>query len=164
MKTLERGAKAPPVELPLIGGGRFSLSQSLVQGRVLLAFFKISCPVCQYTFPFLERLAKRAKGKGLNVVGVSQDDPKSTDIFCKTYGITFPIALDDTDKYPASNAYGLASVPSMFVIAENGEIEETIIGWSKAEINAIDNDYSGGQNASAQLFLANEDVVEFRAG
>jgi peroxiredoxin len=131
---------------------------------VLPAFFKISCPVCQYTFPFLERLAKRAKGKGLQVIGVSQDDARSTGLFCKEYGVTFPVALDDTSKYPASNAYGLTSVPTLFLIAENGDIEKTVGGWSKADMDAMDNGFSDSRNATRPLFGRDEEIAEFRAG
>jgi peroxiredoxin len=163
MKTLEYGNKAPDIQLPLLGGGKFSLSQSLANGQILLAFFKISCPVCQYTFPFLERLANRTKGKGLQVIGISQDDAKSTGLFCKEYGVTFPVALDETGMYPASNAYGLTYVPTLFLIAENGDIEKTVVGWLKADIDAIDADFTIG-SATSPLFRNDEQVAEFRAG
>lgn len=164
MKTLVHGTKAPDIELPLLSGGKFSLSQSLAQGQVLVAFFKISCPVCQYTFPFLERLAQRTKGKGLQVIGISQDDARSTGLFCKEYGVTFPVALEDTSRYLASNAYGLTSVPTLFLIAENGEISNTVVGWSKQDLAGIDAGFTDSQNATARLFGSDEEVAEFRAG
>jgi len=164
MKALDPGIKAPQIELPLIGGGKFSLAQALSEGRVLLAFFKISCPVCQYTFPFLERLAKRAEGRGLKVVGISQDDAKSTKVFCDTYGITFATALDGLSRYPVSNAYGLTNVPTTFLIGQDGHIEQTIVGWSRDEIEAIDREYSNSQNAKFPLFPKGEEVSPFRAG
>ncbi len=164
MKVLEYGSKAPEIHLPLLGGGTFSLSQSLSQGQVLVAFFKVSCPVCQYAFPFLERVAKRTKGKGLHVVGISQDDARSTEIFCKTYGVSFPVALDDTRNYPASNAYGLQNVPTMFLIAENGDIERTIVGWAKGDLEKIDAGFIDSQNATTRLFSRDEEVADFRAG
>ncbi len=34
-----------------------SLEDILGKGPALLAFYKISCPVCQLTAPYLERLA-----------------------------------------------------------------------------------------------------------
>lgn len=164
MKTLEPGSNAPQVKLPLLAGGQFSLEQSLAEGRVLLAFFKISCPVCQYTFPFLERLHKRTEGRGLKVVGISQDDAHSTELFRKEYGITFDIALDESLHYPASNAYGIATVPSLFLVEQNGHIEKTIVGWSKRDLDEINRQFQDSGNAKIALFEPDEQVAEFRAG
>ena len=47
---------APQFDLPGLAGDRTSLPDLLVSGPVLLAFFKVTCPTCQLTFPFLERL------------------------------------------------------------------------------------------------------------
>lgn len=163
MKALDPGIKAPKIELPLLGGGKFSLAESLSKGSVLLAFFKISCPICQYALPFIDRLSKRV-GKGLKVIGVSQDDAKSTEIFRKEYGVSFPIALDELDKYPVSNAYGLTNVPTFFLVSEDGKIEQTIVSWSKAELEDIDKAYRDGMNAASPLFPASEQVADFRPG
>ncbi len=164
MKALDPGSKAPEIVLPLLGGGTFRLSQYMSEGRVLLVFFKISCPVCQYALPFVERLAKRTEGKGLKVVAVSQDDDKSTEIFRKTYGISVATALDEVGKYPASNAYGLTNVPTMFLVSENGKIERTIVSWSKSEFEEIAGFYRDSQNAAIPLFEPGENVADFRAG
>ena len=56
MSVIPAGASAPPFELPGIDGGRYSLQEALREGPVLAAFFKISCPTSQFTFPFLQRI------------------------------------------------------------------------------------------------------------
>ena len=65
MAALEAGTQAPQFELPAMDGSRFSLQDALTRGPVVAAFFKISCPVCQYAFPFLERIYK-AYGKEID--------------------------------------------------------------------------------------------------
>ena len=72
----------------------------------MLAFFKVSCPTCQYALPFHERLFKAYKGQQVSLVGVSQNKPKIPKAFAKEFGISFPLLLDDTEVYPVSNAYG----------------------------------------------------------
>ena len=67
------------------------------KGPVVAAFFKISCPVCQFTFPFLERLHQRY-GKSATFLGISQDDAKATRKFTDEYGVTFPMPLDESGK------------------------------------------------------------------
>jgi len=53
MTALATGTKAPEFELKTLDGKKFSLRDELANGPVVLAFFKVSCPTCQYTFPFL---------------------------------------------------------------------------------------------------------------
>ena len=55
MPALTSGIKAPNLTLPTTHGEKFSLSDALKRGPVVLAFFKVTCPVCQYAFPLYER-------------------------------------------------------------------------------------------------------------
>ena len=96
MAALAAGTKAPDFELKTLDGKQFSLSDELARGPVVLVFFKVSCPTCQYAFPFFERLHKAYGHKGVTLVGISQNDAKDTAAFNKEFGITFPVLLDDT--------------------------------------------------------------------
>jgi len=165
MAALTAGAKAPDFELKAMDGKRFVLSEELARGPVVLAFFKVSCPTCQYTFPFLERLYQAYGRKGVKLVGVSQNDPKDTAAFTREFGVTFPVLLDDTEKYPVSNAYGLTNVPTIFWVAQDGEIEISSVGWVKADFTAINGKMAKAGNISpAVMFKPGEDVRDFRAG
>ncbi len=165
MTALTVGTKAPGFELKTMDGKRFSLNEELARGPVVLAFFKVSCPTCQYAFPFLERLHKAYGQKGVALVGVSQNDPKDTASFLKEFGVTFPVLLDDTRSYPASNAYGLTNVPTLFWVAPDGEIEISSVGWVKADFDQINLKVAeAGQAAPAAVFKPGEDVRDFRAG
>lgn len=165
MAALATGAKAPEFELKASDGKQFSLADELANGPIVLAFFKVSCPTCQYAFPFLERLYEAYKNNGVKLVGVSQNDAKETTAFAKQFGVTFPILLDDTRKYPVSNSYGLTNVPTIFWIAQDGEIEVSSVGWVKADFEQINRKMAeAGKIAPAQVFSAGEDVRDFRAG
>jgi peroxiredoxin len=165
MAALATGTKAPDFELKTLDGKQFSLSEELTRGPVVLAFFKASCPTCQYAFPFLERLHKAYQQKGYTLVGVSQNDAKETAAFNKEFGVTFPVLLDDTHKYPVSNAYGLTNVPSIFWIAQDGEIEVSSVGWLKADFEQIAHKMAeSGKTSPAAIFKPGEDVRDFRAG
>jgi peroxiredoxin len=165
MAALTVGTKAPEFELKALDGKRCVLREELANGPVLLAFFKVSCPTCQYAFPFLERLEKAYGGRSVRIIGLSQNDPKATSAFAKEFGVSFPLLLDDTDSYPVSNAYGLTNVPSIFWIAQDGEIEISSVGWVKADFEAINRKMAESrQSAPAVLFKPGEDVRDFRAG
>src|SRR5437879_11736568 len=114
MAALATGVKAPEFELKTLDGRKFSLSEELAKGPVVLVFFKVSCPTCQYALPFFERLHKAYGGKGISFVGVSQNDATESAAFNKDFGVTFPVLLDDMRSYPVSNAYGLTNVPTIF--------------------------------------------------
>ncbi len=165
MSALAIGTKAPEFELKTLDGKLFSLSDELARGPVVLAFFKVSCPTCQYAFPFLERLYKAYGHKGVALVGISQNNAKDTAAFIKSFGITFPLLLDDKDSYPVSNAYGLTNVPSIFWIAQDGEIEVSSVGWLKADFQEINRRMAeAGKTAPAAVFKPGEDVRDFQAG
>ena len=165
MAALTVGTKAPDFELKAMDGQRFSLQEALGQGSVVLAFFKVGCPTCQYTFPFLQRLHEAYRLKGVKLVGVSQNDSVKTLAFAKEFGVTFPILLDDTEKYPVSNAYGLTNVPTIFWIAQDGEIEVSSVGWVKPDFAEINRKMAdAGRTAAAVVFKPGEDVRDFRAG
>ena len=165
MAALIPGTIAPDFELKAMDGKRFSLREDLVRGPVVLAFFKVSCPTCQYAFPFLERLERGYGHQAVRLLGVSQDDPKHTAAFTKEFGVTFPVLLDDRDAYPVSNAYGLTNVPTIFWIARDGKIEVSAVGWVKADFTEISRKMAeSGKIAPAVLFKPGEDVRDFRAG
>ncbi|HEX3352453.1 MAG TPA: TlpA disulfide reductase family protein [Terriglobales bacterium] len=164
MAALNPGTIAPDFTLSNMEGKQFSLRGALARGPVLAAFFKVSCPTCQYTFPFLQRIYEAHGSKNVAIVGISQNDRKDTAAFLKQYGVTFPVLLDDTRSYPASNAYGLTHVPSIFWIAPDGEIEIASIGWSRKDIEEFSRHAAGDPNRAPALFLPGEQVSDFRAG
>jgi peroxiredoxin len=138
MPAIQAGVKAPDIKLPLLDGREFPLSHARQRGPVVVAFFKVSCPVCQFTFPYLERIYQ-AYGKSgkATIVGVSQDNAKDTMAFNLNFGISFPTLLDETGKYPASNAYRITSVPSIFLVSPEGEVDLSIVGWSRQEMEEL---------------------------
>lgn len=165
MTALATGKKAPEFALKTLDGKGFSLGDELGRGPVILAFFKVSCPTCQYAFPFLERLYKTYGKKGVTLVGISQNDAKDTAAFAREFGITFPMLLDDTQKYPVSNAYGLTNVPTLFWIAQDGEIEVSSVGWVKADFEQVNRKMAeSGKATPALVFKPGEEVRDFRAG
>ena len=117
---LATGTLAPEIQLPDLNGHPWNLSQALKNGPVILAFFKVSCPTCQLTFPFLQRLADASPSALL--MAVSQDDAAATREFQARFGVAMPTLLDTPRIYPASNAYQITSVPSLFAVEPGGKI------------------------------------------
>jgi peroxiredoxin len=169
MAALPAGTKAPDFSLPVLvdgkDGGQFSLQAALKQGPVLAVFFKISCPTCQYTFPYLERIYKAHGDKKITIIGISQNDRRDTAAFLKEYGVTFRTLFDDPNGYAVSNAYGLTNVPTLFLIGQDGRIEISSVGWVKQEIEDINRKLAAAQQiALPSIFEPGEDIRDFRAG
>jgi peroxiredoxin len=165
VQTLTVGTQAPQFELSAMDGSKFSLQDALSRGPVLAVFFKISCPTCQYALPYFERIYKTYGEEKLSIVGISQNDKKDTADFMKKYGVTFPVLLDDTNTFPASNAYGLTNVPTAFWISADGEIEIFSIGWARKDFEEIARKAASiTVQAPKPLFQPAEQIADFRAG
>ena len=115
--------------------------------------------MCQYAFPFLERIHQAANGGGLQIHGVSQDGASATEFFLKDQGVSFPTLLDSHGQgYPVSNGYDIRTVPTVVVIEQDGSIASVIEGFDKAGMEEL------GRRAGISTFKENEDIPIFRPG
>src|SRR2546425_3931143 len=165
MTHIVAGNTAPGFSLKALDNKEYSLNTLLERGPVVAAFFKISCPVCQFTFPFLERLYKRYGGDAVTFLGISQDGARDTSRFAKEYGITFPMVIDDEDGYRVSNAYGLTNVPTIFLIERDGTVKVSSMGFDKKDLEQIAAELAERkQIALAALFRPDEVVPANKTG
>ena len=160
MAIAKSGVRAPEFTLPDVAGRQRSLEELLRHGPLVVAFFKVSCPTCQYTFPFLERLHQRLNGAAARIVGISQDVRRKTEQFNREYGVNFPVLLDSEDEnYPVSNAYGITHVPTLFLIEPDGRIALNSAGFVKGDLEEL-----ARRLGPIELFQRDEKVEAFRAG
>ncbi len=165
MTHIFAGNMAPGFSLMALENKEYSLNKLLESGPVIAAFFKISCPVCQFTFPFLERLYERYGSDSVTFLGISQDDARSTTRFAKEYGITFPILIDDENGYAVSNAYGLTNVPTIFLIDTDGTVKVSSLGFDKKDLEAVAANLAERKRiALAPLFRPDEVVPANKPG
>ncbi|HEY7389751.1 MAG TPA: TlpA disulfide reductase family protein [Bryobacteraceae bacterium] len=160
-KLLEPGARVANFHLPLLDGGEASLPDIVAHGSALLAFFKISCPVCQLTLPHLQRIHSHSKlsSSKLLVYGVSQNSAADTRDFNHRFGVTFPTMIDSSKAgYLVSNAFGISHVPTLFLLGPGGVVERVTEGWLKAEIRKL------GELAGVDPFQPDVSVPESKAG
>lgn len=162
MPTKDVGTQAPEISLRSADGQQYSLHEALGKAPlVVLAYFKISCPVCQFEFPFLERLHKACPD--VPIWGISQDDAGATTDFAREYGVTFPMLLDETLQNTVN--YGLVTVPSVFVIQKDRSISQTIFGFAKADLEQLNTILAKAAGTPAKpLFTENDDVPTLRPG
>ena len=164
MTHIVAGNSAPNFSLKSLDGNETSLAGSLKKGPVVLAFFKVSCPVCKFTFPFLERLYQRYKSDNVTFLGISQDYVSASRDFAQDFGVTFPILIDDA-SYTVSNAYGLSMVPTVFLVEPDGSTKVSSMGFVKADLESIADALADRQNLTrAPVFLKTESIPATKPG
>jgi peroxiredoxin len=150
--TISTGDLAPAIRL-YDGDGREVRTEDLLrEGRLLLAFFKTTCPTCQLALPFLNRLP------GAQVFAVSQDDRKRTNAFRADFGVETGQLYDPADGYEASNAFGITHVPSMFLIESDGRVSWSSVGFCKVELEAL------GAMLGCEVFTPADHVPAMKGG
>jgi peroxiredoxin len=164
MAALTAGAKAPAFALRSTDGKTSNLADALKKGPVVAAFFKVSCPTCQFTAPFLERLYEAYGGEKFTLWGISQDDAADTREFCQEFEVEFPTLIDE-NGYSVSNQYGITNVPTVFLIAPDGKIQESCVGFSKKDLEKM---AAAAASASStpptSFFKPGEVIPDFKPG
>ena len=125
---LSGGSSAPSFTLPEVGGGE--VTDPWADGPVVLAFFKTSCPVCRMSAPVVQAIADT----GVRVVAIGEDPPKALAAFAADEGLTLT-TLSESEPYPVSSAYGLDTVPSLFLVDEAGLVRDAVVSWDRDEWN-----------------------------
>ncbi len=164
MALLEIGTKAPDFKLTAADGMLYSLKEKISTDLVLIAFFKINCPTCQFICPFLEKIHKNYTGKSFSLWGISQNNQSETLQFAREYKLTFPLLLDQ-NNYQISYAYGITVVPTLFLIDKNQEILFSSEGFAKDDLEKLSGDIAEKVgNTVIDVFAGETNVPAFKAG
>ena len=137
-KTLEIGASAPNFSLPGIDGKTYTLS-SFKQAAILVIVFTCNhCPTAQAYEDRVIQLTKDYSKKGVTVIAISPNDPKSvnlnelgytdlSDSFeemktrAKQKGYNFPYLYDGKTQ-SVSKAYGPVATPHIFIFNKDRKL------------------------------------------
>jgi hypothetical protein len=122
MGPLPVGAPAPQ-----IAGVRFG------DGPVGLFFYKVTCPTCQMAAPAVGAFEHAFPGR---VIGIGQDPPERLEAFGREYAMGLR-AIPDLPPYPVSDAYGIVSVPTLFLVGEGWSIIESVGAWDRDGFNRV---------------------------
>ncbi len=130
------GPLAPNFTLPSLSGGEISLKD--YRGKVvLLDFWSIHCPPCRRAVPHLVIMYERYKNDGFVALGVSFDRRDINELreFVGEYQVAYPILLGNME---VARAYGIRSIPSMFLLDKKGHIRLHRIGFNEEIGNEIE--------------------------
>ncbi|NUQ35738.1 MAG: TlpA family protein disulfide reductase [Planctomycetaceae bacterium] len=149
------GSTAPDFTLFTADGAARSRDEILNAGPALFAVYKASCPTCQLTLPFLSRL----EGGPIQIFAVSQDSPEVAERFAREFDAPLPVLFDRAaDNYPASNAWGITHVPTMFLVEPGGAVSWTSVGFFKRDLEKL------AKTIHMEIFRPDEIVPEAKSG
>ena len=119
---LKAGTPAPDFRLPRLDGhGELALSE--LRGRqVLLVFSSPHCGPCNMLAPELEEF--HHQHPELELVMISNGEPKENRAKVKEHGLTFPIVLQQ--RWEVSRRYAMFATPIGYLIDEAGVIQHDI--------------------------------------
>lgn len=130
---------APDFALPNLDGKDVKLSQLLTRGPVILDFWATWCKPCIKGFPALQQIHDKYKERGLTVLAVSVDSPKSRSRiapFIASQKYTFEVLLDTEGK--VAQKYNAVAIPRTVVISPEGQIVYTSVGYKPTNEEMLD--------------------------
>ena len=158
--ALSPGTRFPRVSLLDESGAPSAASD----GETVYAFFKTTCPVCEMTWPFLERIRQVADGGKLRLVAVSQDNAAKTHAFSERTGAKLETRYDP-EPWKASDTLGLTTVPTLFRVTPDGTIAETIVSFDRKALEGLARRAASlAGKPPSELFRPNENVPSFKPG
>ncbi len=162
MPILSAGQSAPPFSLSGIDGKSYTLNQN--GARLTLAvFFKTTCPTCQASWPYIDKLHRTYHAAGLAVWGISQDRREASKEFVTARGGAFPVLVDS--DWRVSRLYDPQFVPTFFLIDSTGQIIETAVALDKARLNHLSQIIAGRLGVPAAIIAPPDDgVPAFKPG
>jgi cytochrome c biogenesis protein CcmG/thiol:disulfide interchange protein DsbE len=94
---------------------------------VAVNFWASWCDPCKEESPFLERVWRQNRSKGLVVVGVDANDFRSDARgFMRRHDLTYPVVYDGPGK--TIGPYGVTGFPETFVLDREGRVVEAFVG------------------------------------
>ena len=122
VSPLEVGDVAPPV-----AGVRFG------DGPRGLFFYKVTCPTCKLAAPKMRAFEDAFPGR---VIGIGQDPEDALARFTREHGMGIS-SIEDEAPYPASDAYAVVSVPTLYLVGNDGRVVESVGAWDRTGFNRV---------------------------
>ena len=128
------GQPAPGVSLPSASGQAVSLA-SLKGSVVLVDFWASWCGPCASAFPNIENLFQDYHPRGFEVLAINLDEQRdAADRFLADRPHAMTVLFDP--KGTSARAFGLAGMPSSYLIGRDGRVRFVHTGYSSGTLES----------------------------
>lgn len=130
--TRELPASLMQANLSLLDGKKKKLAD--YSGKVLVVdLWATWCGPCRQEIPHLVQIAKEYKSKGVEVIGLTTEDPVGdADLvkdFSREFKINYPVGWAD-EQMRAGLMQGRGGIPQTLIIGRDGKVRKHFIGFS----------------------------------
>lgn len=141
--TIKTGLPLPKLELPLVGGETWDISQPPPGGFLVLVFYRgLHCRRCNPYLNVYESMLKKFHALGAEVIAVSADDKTRAEQSVKEWSLTdlkvaydFPLAAAEEWGLYVTEGVGhqppLFSEPATFLVWPDGKLDHALINTAQ---------------------------------
>lgn len=144
-------ARVAEMNLPMLDGGSLKFNELVGNNKVVLVnFWATWCGPCRREIPDLIALHNQFKDKGVEVVGLTIEDPaqfsEQVKAFVQQFSMNYRVGFSSKDMFflfnKANGANPGAPIPQTFIFGKDGKIVDSIPGlrrdfrsWAENAIN-----------------------------
>lgn len=104
-----------------VDGLKFKEKASSFVGKPLIVeFWATWCPPCRASIPHLNEAYKKHQSKGLEIIGVTNEDRPTVSKFLKDVPIDYHVAFDNGGKF--SKPFGIKGIPHAMLLDKEGKV------------------------------------------
>lgn len=124
-----------------------SLDELTAAGPALVVFVEEDCPTSRMTLERLEPLRSAFGEAGGSLVAIHQDPPERAARTMRRCHASYT-ALSEPAPFAVADAYGVATVPTAFLVGRDGLVLEAVEGWSRDDYDRMAARVAGASTGS----------------
>ena len=125
---LEEYIGSPLGSRPGMAGSTYANAEAMLPNPrlTLVDFWATYCPPCRATMPKLDKLRARWQGRGVLVIGLSQEPLETLQKYQKRFPVSYPLLRDEGGAMSA--AYGVDEIPTLALLDQEGYVVQVWLG------------------------------------